>query len=195
MRGQGFWVFRFLLSFSQQFLFQGGRVGTFPMTAPQGLVSMQAMSTFMTWEERRRQDEAQSLLAFTRVSQFERTAFAARSQSLSLPARRRRLMSTWSAPWKQRRTTREYTTAKLSLETCRPFCGRRTGEPPGRETHGAVCVWASSTFDIYVVTDTGADLYDAPNQKLKPVTGLNVKDSCGTGHVPKPPNILVLVRT
>ncbi|HVO84748.1 MAG TPA: nitroreductase family protein, partial [Syntrophobacteria bacterium] len=64
--------------------------------------------------------------------------------------------------------------------------------PDGKRT--APSAYGKQYIDIYVVTDTGGYLYDAPNQKLKPVTALNVKDRlAGQAHVAKASHILVLV--
>ena len=125
---------------------------------------------------------------------FSASVFAGEATEISLPARPAAVSVDLVRALEQRRTTREYATAKLSPEDLSAILWAANGvnRPDGKRT--APSAYGRQYIDIYVVTDTGGYLYDAPNQKLKPVTGLNVKDRlAGQAHVAKASHILVLV--
>jgi nitroreductase len=120
--------------------------------------------------------------------------FAGEVTEISLSARPATVNVDLVSALEQRRTTREYTTAKLSLEDLSAILWAANGvnRPDGKRT--APSAYGRQYIDIYVVNDTGGYLYEAPNQELKPVTGLNVKDRlAGQAHVAKASHILVLV--
>jgi len=120
--------------------------------------------------------------------------FAGDVTEISLPARPAMVNVDLVRALEQRRTTREYTTAKLSPEDLSAILWAANGvnRPDGKRT--APSAYGRQYIDIYVVTDAGGYLYDAPNQKLLLVTSLNVKDRlAGQGHVAKASHILVLV--
>jgi nitroreductase len=120
--------------------------------------------------------------------------FAGEFAELNLPARPTTVNVDLVRALEQRRTTREYTTAKLSLEDLSAILWAANGvnRPDGKRT--APSAYGRQYIDIYVVTDTGGYLYEAPNHKLLLVTGANVKDKlAGQGHVARASHILVLV--
>jgi nitroreductase len=125
---------------------------------------------------------------------FSASVFAGETTEITLPARPATVNVDLVRALEQRRTTREYTTAKLSLEDLSAILWAANGvnRPDGKRT--APSAYGRQYIDIYVVTDPGGYLYDAPNHKLKPVTGPNVKDRlAGQAHVAKASHILVLV--
>ena len=94
----------------------------------------------------------------------------------------------------QRRTTREYAAAKLSLEDLSAILWAANGvnRPDGKRT--APSAHGRQYIDIYVASDNGVCLYDAPGHKLIEVTGQNVKDRLARqGHVASSSHVLVLV--
>ena len=120
--------------------------------------------------------------------------FAGEVTEISLPARPATVNVDLVRALEQRRTTREYAPAKLSPEDLSAILWAANGvnRPDGKRA--APSAYGRQYIDIYVVTDTGGYLYDAPNQKLKPVTALNVKERlAGQAHVAKASHILVLV--
>jgi nitroreductase len=124
---------------------------------------------------------------------FSASVFAGEVKEISLPARPTRVNVDIVNALEQRRTTRDYATTKLSLEDLSAVLWAANGvnRPDGKRT--APSAYGKQYIDIYVVTETGGYLYDAPNQKLVLVTSLNVKDSlAGQGHVAKASYILVL---
>ena len=124
---------------------------------------------------------------------FSASVFAGEVKEISLPARPTRVNVDIVNALEQRRTTRDYATTQLSLEDLSAVLWAANGvnRPDGKRT--APSAYGKQYIDIYVVTDTGGYLYDAPNQKLLLVTSLNVKDRmAGQGHVGKASHILVL---
>jgi nitroreductase len=120
--------------------------------------------------------------------------FASEVTEIKLPARPATVNVDLVSALEKRRTTREYATAKLSLEDLSAILWAANGvnRPDGKRT--APSAYGKQYIDLYVVTDTGGYLYDAPNQKLKSVTGLNIKDRLAVqAHVAKASYVLVLV--
>jgi nitroreductase len=94
----------------------------------------------------------------------------------------------------QRRTTREYSPAKLSLEDLSAILWAANGvnRPDGKRT--APSAHGRQYIDIYVAGDDGVYLYDAPSHKLTEVTDQNVKGRLARqGHVAASSHVLVLV--
>jgi len=94
----------------------------------------------------------------------------------------------------QRRTTREYSAAKLSLEDLSAILWAANGvnRPDGKRT--APSAHGRQYIDIYVAGDDGVYLYDAPSHKLTEVTDQNVKDRLARqAHVAASSHVLVLV--
>jgi len=94
----------------------------------------------------------------------------------------------------QRRTTREYSPAKLALEDLSAILWAANGvnRPDGKRT--APSAHGRQYIDIYVAGDNGVYLYDAPSHKLIEVTDQNVKDRLARqGHVAASSHVLVLV--
>jgi len=94
----------------------------------------------------------------------------------------------------QRRTTREYAPAKLSLEDVSAILWAANGvnRPDGKRT--APSAHGRQYIDIYVAADKGVYRYDAPGHKLIEVTDQNVKDRLARqAHVATASHVLVLV--
>jgi len=113
---------------------------------------------------------------------------------INLPARPSKSNVDIVTALEQRRTTREYSPAKLSLEDLSAILWAANGvnRPDGKRTapsaHGRQYIY------IYVAGDNGVYLYDAPGHKLIEVTGQNVKDRLARqGHVAASSHVLVLV--
>ena len=116
------------------------------------------------------------------------------AKEINLPARPSKSNIDIVTALEQRRTTREYSPAKLSLEDLSAILWAANGvnRPDGKRTapsaHGRQYIY------IYVAGDNGVYLYDAPGHKLIEVTGQNVKDRLARqGHVAASSHVLVLV--
>jgi len=94
----------------------------------------------------------------------------------------------------QRRTTREYSPATLSLEDLSAILWAANGinRPDGKRT--APSAHGRQYIDIYLAGDDGVYLYDAPSHKLTEVTNQNVKGKLARqGHVATSSHVLLLV--
>lgn len=119
---------------------------------------------------------------------------AGNAKEINLPARPSKSDIDIVTSLEQRRTTREYAAAKLSLEDLSAILWAANGvnRPDGKRT--APSAHGRQYIDIYVAGDDGVFLYDAPGHKLTEVTGQNVKDRLARqGHVATSSHVLVLV--
>ena len=98
------------------------------------------------------------------------------SNVINLPARPAKSNVDIVAALEQRRTTREYAPATLSLEDLSAILWAANGvnRPDGKRT--APSAHGRQYIDIYVVADNGGYLYDANGHKLVEVTDRKVKD-------------------
>jgi hypothetical protein len=116
------------------------------------------------------------------------------AKEINLPPRLSKSNVDIVAALEQRRTTREYSTAKLSLEDLSAILWAANGvnRPDGKRT--APSAHGRQYIDIYVAGDNGVYLYDAPSHKLIEVTDQNVKDRLARqGHVAASSHVLLLV--
>jgi nitroreductase len=116
------------------------------------------------------------------------------AKEINLPARPSKSNIDIVTALKQRRTAREYSPAKLSLEDLSAILWAANGvnRPGGKRT--APSAHGRQYIDIYVAGDNGVYLYDAPGHKLIEVTDQNVKDRLARqGHVAASSHVLVLV--
>jgi SagB-type dehydrogenase family enzyme len=116
------------------------------------------------------------------------------ANEINLPTRPSKSNIDMVTALEQRRTTREYSTSKLSLEDLSAILWAANGvnRPDGKRT--APSAHGRQYIDIYVAADTGVYLYDAPHHKLIEVTNQNVKDKLARqGHVATSSHVLVLV--
>jgi SagB-type dehydrogenase family enzyme len=116
------------------------------------------------------------------------------ANEINLPTRPSKSNVDMVTALEQRRTTREYSTSKLSLEDLSAILWAANGvnRPDGKRT--APSAHGRQYIDIYVAADTGVYLYDAPHHKLIEVTNQNVKDKLARqGHVATSSHVLVLV--
>jgi nitroreductase len=120
--------------------------------------------------------------------------YSGNAREIILPARPSKSNVDIVTALEQRRTTREYTTAKLSLEDLSAILWAANGvnRPDGKRT--APSAHGRQYIDIYVAGDDGVFLYDAPSHKLTEVTDQNVKGRLARqGHVATSSHVLVLV--
>lgn len=116
------------------------------------------------------------------------------SNVINLPARPAKSNVDIVAALEQRRTTREYAPATLSLEDLSAILWAANGvnRPDGKRT--APSAHGRQYIDIYVVADNGGYLYDANGHKLIEVTDRKVKDRVARqGHIAKSSHVLVLM--
>jgi nitroreductase len=116
------------------------------------------------------------------------------SNVINLPARPAKSNVDIVAALEQRRTTREYAEATLSLEDLSAILWAANGvnRPDGKRT--APSAHGRQYIDIYVVADNGGYLYDANGHKLVEVTDRKVKDRVARqGHIAKSSHVLVLM--
>ena len=116
------------------------------------------------------------------------------SNVINLPARPAKSNVDIVAALEQRRTTREYAPATLSLEDLSAILWAANGvnRPDGKRT--APSAHGRQYIDIYVVADNGGYLYDANGHKLVEVTDRKVKDRVARqGHIAKSSHVLVLI--
>jgi SagB-type dehydrogenase family enzyme len=121
-------------------------------------------------------------------------AYSGSANEINLPTRPSKSNIDMVTALEQRRTTREYSTSKLSLEDLSAILWAANGvnRPDGKRT--APSAHGRQYIDIYVAADTGVYLYDAPHHKLIEVTNQNVKDKLARqGHVATSSHVLVLV--
>lgn len=122
------------------------------------------------------------------------SAYSAESKDIALPKRPAVVKVDLVAALEQRKTVREYTSKKISLEDLSSILWAANGinRPDGKRT--APSAYGKQYIDIYVVTDTGSYLYDATGHQLKLILNANVKSKMsGQGHVASASHILVLV--
>jgi len=113
---------------------------------------------------------------------------------INLPARPAKSNVDIVAALEQRRTTREYAPATLSLEDLSAilWAAKGVNRPDGKRT--APSAHGRQYIDIYVVADNGGYLYDANGHKLVEVTDRKVKDRVARqGHIAKSSHVLVLM--
>ena len=116
------------------------------------------------------------------------------SNVINLPARPAKSNVDIVAALEQRRTTREYAPATLSLEDLSAILWAANGvnRPDGKRT--APSAHGRQYIDIYVVADNGGYLYDANGHKLVEVTDRKVKDRVARqGHIAASSHVLVLM--
>jgi SagB-type dehydrogenase family enzyme len=121
-------------------------------------------------------------------------AYSGSANEINLPTRPSKSNIDMVTALEQRRTTREYSTSKLSLEDLSAILWAANGvnRPDGKRT--APSAHGRQYIDIYVAADSGVYLYDAPHHKLIEVTNQNVKDKLARqGHVATSSHVLVLV--
>ncbi len=115
------------------------------------------------------------------------------AEDLPLPARIGKTGVDLATALEQRKTTREYSPAKLKMEDLSAILWAANGinRPDGKRT--APSAFGRQYIDIYIVTDTGGYRYDAPGHKLTAVGGGNFKDRMARqSHVAASSHILVL---
>jgi len=116
------------------------------------------------------------------------------SNVINLPARPAKSNVDIVAALEQRRTTREYAEATLSLEDLSAILWAANGvnRPDGKRT--APSAHGRQYIDIYVVADNGGYLYDANGHKLVEVTDRKVKDRVARqGRIATSSHVLVLM--
>jgi SagB-type dehydrogenase family enzyme len=120
--------------------------------------------------------------------------YAGNAKEINLPTRPSKSNVDIVTALEQRRTTREYSPAKLSLEDLSAILWAANGVNRSDGKRTAPSAHGRQYIDIYVAADKGVYLYDAPSHKLIEVTDQNVKDRLARqGHVATSSHVLVLV--
>lgn len=93
--------------------------------------------------------------------------YSGNEKEITLPARPSKSNVDIVTALEQRRTTREYSPAKLSLEDLSAILWAANGvnRPDGKRT--APSAHGRQYIDIYVAADKGVYLYDAPSQFVR----------------------------
>ena len=134
------------------------------------------------------------MIAIAYAMTFIPSALSAENKDIILPKHPANVKVDLVTALEQRKTVREYTSQKISPEDLSTILWAANGinRPDGKRT--APSAHGKQYIDIYVVTDTGGYLYDAPGHQLKLILNANVKSKMsGQGHVTKASHILVLV--
>jgi nitroreductase len=134
------------------------------------------------------------LIALFSIMMFAPAVFSAENQDITLAKHPASVKVDLVAALEHRKSIREYSAKKLSPEDLSAILWAANGvnRPDGKRT--APSAYGKEYIDIYVVTDTGSYLYDAPKHELKFILGANVKNKMsGQGFVAKASHILVLV--
>jgi SagB-type dehydrogenase family enzyme len=93
-----------------------------------------------------------------------------------------------------RKTSREYTSAKLTPQDLSAILWAANGVNRPYEYRTAPSAFGNAYIDIYVAADEGVYLYDAPKHRLKFVAATNVKSLLsGQRHVAAASHVLILV--
>jgi len=119
--------------------------------------------------------------------------FPSQAEEILLPDRPVKVGVDVVTALEQRRTTREYSPATLSLEDLSGILWAANGvnRPDGRRT--APAAHGRQYIDIYVVAEAGAYRYDAPGHKLVEIADRNIKSRMARqGHVAAASHVLVL---
>ncbi len=120
--------------------------------------------------------------------------YSGHAKEINLPVRPAKSNVDIVTALEHRRTTREYSTATLSLEDLSAILWAANGvnRPDGKRT--APSAFGRQYIDIYVAADTGAYLYDSPGHKLIEVSGQDIKGRLARqGHVASSSHVLVQV--
>jgi nitroreductase len=119
---------------------------------------------------------------------------SANAKEINLPARSPKSNVDVVTALEQRKTTREFSSATLSLEELSAVLWAANGVNRADGKRTAPSAHGRQYINIYVAGDTGAYLYDAPAHKLLEVTSQNIKTRLAwQGHIAASSHVLVLV--
>lgn len=94
----------------------------------------------------------------------------------------------------KRKTTRDYTAARLAAQDLSAVLWAANGVNRPYEYRTAPSAFGNTYIDLYVAAEEGVYLYDASKHRLKLVTAKNAKGLLsGQRHVPAASHVLVLV--
>jgi len=115
-------------------------------------------------------------------------------KDITLPRRPSALGMDLLTALEKRKTTREYSPARLTPQDLSAVLWAANGVNRPYEYRTAPSAFGNTYMDIYVAADEGIYLYDAPNHRLKFVTATNAKGLLlGQCHVAGASHVLVLV--
>jgi SagB-type dehydrogenase family enzyme len=119
---------------------------------------------------------------------------SAEQKDLPLPVRPASVGMDLVTALEQRKSTREYSTARISSEDLSAILWAANGvnRPGGKRT--APSAYGNQYIEVYVVADAGSYLYDSSDHRLKWVSDGDLRGKMGRqGYVSKASHILVLV--
>ena len=121
------------------------------------------------------------------------SATSGTAKDITLPSRPSKSNVDIVTALERRRTVREYSPAKLSLEDVSAILWAANGVNRADGKRTAPSAHGRQYIDIYVATDTGAYLYDAPGHTLLEITDQNVKERLARqAHIATASHVLVL---
>ena len=115
-------------------------------------------------------------------------------RDITLPRRPSNVGMDLFSALEKRKTTREYTAARLTPQDLSAVLWAANGVNRPYEYRTAPSAFGNAYMDIYVAADEGIYLYDAPKHRLKFVTTTNAKGLLsGQRHVASASHVLILV--
>jgi SagB-type dehydrogenase family enzyme len=134
------------------------------------------------------------LLFLLLATLFSQPVVMADQRDITLPRRPSAVGMDLFDALEKRKTTREYTAARLTLQDLSAVLWAANGVNRPYEYRTAPSAFGNQYLEIYVAADEGIYLYDAPNHRLKFVTAKNAKSLLsGQRHVASASHVLVLV--
>jgi len=122
------------------------------------------------------------------------TVVMADQRDITLPRRPSTVGMDLFSALEKRKTTREYTAARLTPRDLSAVLWAANGVNRPYEYRTAPSAFGNTYMDIYVAADEGVYLYDASKHRLKLVTATNAKGLLsGQRHVAGASHVLVLV--
>jgi SagB-type dehydrogenase family enzyme len=120
--------------------------------------------------------------------------FSAEKKDIDLPKYPSSVKADLVTTLEKRKSVREFAPHKLSLEDVSAILWAANGVNRSSGKRTAPSAYGQQYIDIYIVTDTGGFLYDAPAHRLKHIISANVKNNMsGQDFVGKASHIVVLV--
>ncbi len=134
------------------------------------------------------------LLLLVALIAFSQPVVMADQRDITLPRRPSTIGMDLFSALENRKTTREYTAARLTPQDLSAVLWAANGVNRPYEYRTAPSAFGNSYVDIYVAADEGIYLYDASKHRLKFVTATNAKSLLsGQRHVAAASHVLILV--
>ncbi len=133
-------------------------------------------------------------LSLVAIIVFSHPVAMADQGDIALPRRPSTIGVDLFSALEKRKTTREYTAAKLTPQDLSAILWAANGVNRPYEFRTAPSMFGNTYMDIYVAADEGVYLYDAPRHRLKLVTATSAKSLLsGQRHVSAASHVLILV--